>query len=236
MEAPPAAPQAEATLAPATPSEAASDIPAVPSNPPVPATLRELVDQAERESHAAFRHCYHLGLRYDDTQDGRVGVVLRVGATGKVESVETWGACDIAPEAIACMRDHARHMTLRPPLAGHETVVIPGVFTEGKARPRATNDAYTAAAYVSVETMRPQLHQCEDTAKREHALRSARATMTIDVDASGRASHVSIDDWKGSQPLLACAADVLREARYPPAPAGKGRIIAPIAFNPKLIW
>ncbi len=58
--------------------------------------------------------------------------------------------------------------------------------------------------------------------------------MTIDVDPSGRASHVSVDLWKGSQPLLACAGEVLEGGKYPTPPAGHGRIVAPIAYNLKL--
>ncbi len=224
-----AAPQADH---PGIPIEGVSEVP--PSPPSPPASLRDLADQAERETHRRFRHCYHANLRFDPTQDGRVAVVLRVGANGKVQAVETWGACDLAPEAIACMRDEAKDLALRPPAAGYATVVIPGVFTEDSPRPSASNDGYTAAAYVAVELLRPQLHRCEEAAKREHSALFARATMTIDVDGRGCASHVSVDLWKGSQSLLACAGEVLQGATYPKPLAGQGRIIAPIAFNPKL--
>jgi hypothetical protein len=201
---------------------------------PAPASQRELVDQAERITHAPFRHCYHDGLRFDPTQDGHVAVVLRVGSKGKVEAVETWGGCDIAPETIACLRDEAKHLNLPPPAAGYATVVVPGIFTEDHPRVRAANDGYTAAAYVAVEAIRAQFHHCEDAARRDGSSRYARATMTIDVDATGHAQHVSIDDWKGSQSLLACAAEVLRDATFPAPPTGRGRVIAPIAFNVKL--
>jgi hypothetical protein len=223
-----AAPQVEPAP---IPIDGVSDAPASPT---APASLRELVDQAERETHFAFRHCYHENLRYDPTQDGHVAIILRVGGEGRVEAVETSGACDLAPEAIACMRDHAKHLRLRPPASGYATVVVPGVFTEDHPRPRLSNDAYTAAAYVAVESLRIQLHRCEEAAKRERTGLFARATMTIDVDASGHASHVSVDLWKGSQPLLACAGEVLRGAKYPAPPAGHARIIAPIAYNLKL--
>ena len=200
-----------------------------------PANLRELESDAERSTHLAFRRCYHDGLRYDPTQDGHVAVVLRVGAKGKVEAVETWGACDIAPETITCIRDTAKHLGLPPPAAGYATVVVPGVFTEGLARARTSNDAFTAAAYVAVETVRPQLHRCEEVAKRSSAPLFARATITIDVDAKGRALHLQVGDgWKGNQALLACAAEALQEAKYPAPRTGQGRVIAPIVFNPKL--
>ena len=226
-----AAPQVEQVQPAPIPINEVSD---ATSSPAGPASQRELVDQAERESHFAFRHCYHENLRFDPTQDGHVAIILRVGSDGAVSAVETAGACDLAPEAIACMRDHARHMRLRPPASGYATVVVPGVFTEDHPRPRASNDAYTAAAYVAVESMRGQLHQCEAAAKRERTGLFARATMTVDVDSTGHASHVSVDLWKGSQPLLSCAGEVLQGAKYPPPPAGQGRIIAPIAYNPKL--
>jgi hypothetical protein len=214
-------------------SETAEGAPEASASPP-PASQRELVDQAERATHAPFRHCYHDGLRFDPTQDGHVAVVLRVGPNGRVEAVETWGGCDIAPETITCLRDEAKHLRLAPPAAGYATVVVPGIFTEDHPRVRAANDGYTAASYVAVEATRTQLHHCEEAARREGSSRYARATMTIDVDASGHASHVSIDDWKGSQSLLACAAEVLRDASYPAPPTGRGRVIAPVAFNVKL--
>jgi hypothetical protein len=205
-----------------------------PPEPPAPASQRELVSEAERATHAGFRHCYHDGLRFDPTQDGHVAVVLRVGPKGQVERVETWGACDIAPESIQCMKDEAKHLSLPPPAAGYATVVVPGVFTEDHPRHRTSNDGYTAAAYVAVESLRVQLHQCEEAARREGAVRFARATMTIDVDRAGHPTHVSIDDWKGTQSLLVCAAEVFREAIYPVPATGKARVIAPLAFNPKL--
>jgi hypothetical protein len=170
-------------------------------------------------------------LRFDPTQDGHVAIVLRVGASGKVEAVESWGGCDLAPESIACMRDEARDLVLRPPAAGYATVVVPGVFTEGKPRHRAQSDAYTAAAYVAVEAERPRLHGCLKAASRDRASMYAFAKMTIEVDGEGRASHVSVDGWKGSQPLLACAAEALNEAKYPPAKSGHGHIVLPIVYN-----
>jgi hypothetical protein len=216
-----ASPQAEAGSAPAAALDEAR----------LPASSRELVDQAQRVTHAAFRRCYLRGLRFDPTQDGHVAIVLRVGASGRVEAVESWGGCDLAPESIACMRDEARDLVLRPPAAGYATVVVPSVFTEGKRRHRASTDAYTAAAYVAVEAERPRLHACLRAATQDRSSMYAYAKMTIDVDAEGRASHVSVDAWKGSQPLLACAAEVLNEAKYPPARSGHGHIFVPIVYN-----
>jgi hypothetical protein len=219
-----ASPQAEPGAAP----------PAEPGDTRLPASARELVDEAQRVTHAPFRRCYLRGLRFDPTQDGHVAIVLRVGAAGKVDAVESWGGCDLAPESIACMRDEARDLVLRPPAAGYATVVVPSVFTEGNRRHRASTDAYTAAAYVAVETERSRFHACLKAATQDRPSLYAYAKMTIDVDAEGRTSHVSVDAWKGSQPLLACAADVLNEAKYPPARSGHGHIVVPILFNLRL--
>jgi hypothetical protein len=212
-------------------AEAGTGSSQAPRDSTLPASLRELVDEAERATHASFRRCYLRGLRFDPTQDGHVAIVLRVGTSGKVEAVESWGGCDLAPESIACMRSEVRDLVLRPPEAGYATVIVPGVFTEGKPRYRASTDAYTAAAYVAVEAERPRLHGCLKAASRDRASMYAYAQMTIDVDAEGRALHVSVDSWKGSQPLLACAAEALNEARYPPARTGHGRIVVPIVYN-----
>jgi hypothetical protein len=81
--------------------------------------------------------------------------------------------------------------------------------------------------------MRPRLHACLDAAHRAGADVIASAVMTIDVDGSGRGVHIAVDQWKGAQGLLGCAAEVLRDASFPRPPAGQGRVVVPIVFNPR---
>jgi hypothetical protein len=192
-----------------------------------------LIDQASTATRATFRHCYHRGLLVDPTQDGHVAVVLRVSRTGSVALVETWGACDLAPETLSCMRDEAAHVTLSPPAGGSATVTVPVVFTNGDARRRGSNDGYAAAAYVSVEAMRPQLHACEQAARRSGESVISTTTLRIHVDAQGRTLSVGMDSWAGGQALATCAAVAMRDATFPPPPAGRGVVIVPVVFNPR---
>jgi hypothetical protein len=159
--------------------------------------------------------------------------VMRVDRSGKVAAVETWGACDLAHTALVCMRDVASRVRLHPPADGSATVTVPALFTSDNPAPKAPNDAYAAAAYVAVEAMRPRLHNCVDTARRAGASVLASAVMTIDVDAKGTGVHIGVDQWKGGHELLACAAEVLRDAPFPKPPAGKGRVVVPVVFNPR---
>jgi hypothetical protein len=198
-----------------------------------PANQAQLTEQAGTQSRTALRHCYNRGLIIDPTQDGHVGLVLHVDRVGHVVSVETWGACDLAPDALVCMRDVAMHVHLPPPAAGYATVTVPAVFTQDKPRERAANDAYAAAAYVAVETVRPRLHACEEAAKRAGESVFASAVMTADVDDKGHGVHIAVDQWKGGHELLACSAEVIRDAPFPPPPAGTGKIVVPIVFNPR---
>lgn len=206
---------------------------AVEDVPRAPATVAAMVDQAYMQTRRGFRRCYHRGLLYDPTEDGHAAFVLRVDRTGHVARVEVWGACDLAHEALVCMRDEAAQVKLAPPAAGSATVMVPAVFTQGDDRPHSRNDGYAAAAYVAVESTRPSLHRCEQAARRNGESVFATALMTIDVDAEGQGAHVSVDQWKGSQDLLACAAQALRDAAYPPPPAGRGRVVVPVVFNPR---
>jgi hypothetical protein len=207
--------------------------PTTVAEPQPEASLATLVDQAATATRASFRHCYHHGLMLDPTQDGHVAVVLRVGRTGKVASVETWGACDLAPETLSCMRDEASRLSLVPPAGGSATVTVPAVFTTGDERRRGRNDGYAAAAYVAVEAMRPRLHACEEEAKRAHESVFATADMRVHVDGKGRAVSVALDRWTGGRELALCAVQTLRDATFPPPPAGQGLVIVPIAFNPR---
>ena len=198
-----------------------------------PASQAQLTEQAGTQSRAALRHCYNRGLIIDPTQDGHVGLLLHVDRVGHVVSVETWGACDLAPDALVCMRDVAMHVHLSPPEAGFATVTVPAVFTQDQPRERAANDAYAAAAYVAVETVRPRLHACEEAAKRAGESVFASAVMTVDIDAKGHGEHIAVDQWKGGHELLGCAAEVIRDAPFTPPPAGAGKVVVPIVFNPR---
>jgi hypothetical protein len=198
-----------------------------------PASIAVLTDEAANQTRAGFRRCYHYGLLYDPTQDGHVAVVLRVDHAGKVAAVETWGACDLAPEALVCMRDEALHVKLRPPVGGWATVTLPAVFTSGQEKQGTTRDAYAASAYVAIEAMRPRLHTCEQTARLARTGVFASALFSIDVDEHGKGVHVAVDQWRGGHELLACAAEVLREAPFAAPPAGRGRVIVPVVFNPR---
>jgi hypothetical protein len=201
--------------------------------PPPQSDLPALIDQASNATRAAFRHCYHRGLLVDPTQDGHVALVLRVSRSGSVALVETWGACDLAPETLSCIRDEGAHVTLPPPAGGSATVTVPVVFTSGDERARGANDGYAAAAYVAVEAMRPRLHDCEQAARRNGESAFSTATLRIRVDAQGRAVSVGLDSWAGGHALAACAAGALRETTFPPPPAGRGVVIVPVAFNPR---
>ncbi len=197
------------------------------------ASQATLTADAVNGTHNALRRCYHQGLLYDPTQDGHVGLVLRVDRTGHVASVETWGACDITPSAIACMRDEAAQVRLPAPADGPSTVVVPAVFTEARQHVKGNNDGFAAAAYVAIESMRPRLHACLDAAHRSGGDVSASAVMTVDVDGAGRGVHIGVDQWKGAQGLLGCAAEVVRDAPFPKPPAGQGRVVVPVVFNPR---
>jgi hypothetical protein len=198
-----------------------------------PAGRAALTTQAETAARTPFKRCYHQGLFYDPTQDGHVGVVLHVDRTGHVVSVETWGACDLTPAAIACMRDEAGLLRLPPSADGPVTIVVPAVFTQAVPHVRSANDGYAAASYVALESMRPRLHACLDAAHRAGTGVTASALLTVDVDATGHGVHIAVDQWKGAQDLLGCAAEVVRDAPYPKPPAGQGRVVVPIVFNPR---
>lgn len=200
---------------------------------PAAASLATLTTDALAATHASFRRCYHQGLLYDPTQDGHVGVVLRIDRAGHVASVETWGACDLTPAAILCMRDEAASLHLPPPADGSATVTVPAVFTSGAQHVKGANDAYAAGAYVAVESMRPRLHACLDAARRAGSGMSASALLTVDVDAAGKGVHIAVDQWKGSHELLGCAAEVVRDAPFPRPAAAQGRVVVPIVFNPR---
>ena len=193
-------------------------------------------EQAIEATHREFRACYRHGLVRDPAQDGRVAIVLRIGADGKVARVEEYAACEISVESIACMKGAAAHLRFPPPAAGSDTVLIPAVFTsrDGVRRTSGTtNDSYTARAYLTMEAARPGLHACEEQARRDLRPMQATGTFTLSLGANGQVSSAHIDPWTGEQSTLACAARELEKLRFAPPPSGKGAVIARLNFNPR---
>jgi hypothetical protein len=197
---------------------------------------RTPTELAVEATHRDFRSCYRQGLVRYPTQDGRVAIVLRIGPNGRVAKVESYAACELAPESIACMYGVARRLRFPPPPGGSDTVTIPATFTsrDGVRRTVPThNDAYTAGAYVSLEAARPALHECEDAARREGRPREATGTFTMDINADGRVAKAHIDPWTGDQTLLLCAAGALEALKFEAPEGGKGTVIARLNFNPR---
>lgn len=182
-----------------------------------------------------FRRCYERALFRDPTQDGHVALALRVDQDGRVAKVETYGACNLSGEAVACMKEAAEAVHFAP-TGKADTVVVPMVFAadgRGRSSPRF-NDPYAADAFVTVETARPALHACAQAAKREGKAVSAHAAFLLDVDAQGRVAHVHVDNFTGDREVLTCAADALAQLVFPVPPAGRGQILSRIAINPRL--
>src|SRR5206468_2375631 len=106
-------------------------------------------------------------------------------------------------------------------------------FTARSGQPHehpSPNDAYTAVAYTRLEEARPDLHVCEKSARAAGQQVQANATFNIDVDAGGHIVHTHIDNWQGNQQMLACAAHALEKLSFERPPAGRGSILARIAF------
>lgn len=197
---------------------------------------RTAAEQAIEATHRDFRSCFRKSLVHDPAQDGRVAIVLRVGRDGRVAQVESYAACELAVDAIACMKSVASRLRFDPPLAGEDTITIPVAFTsrDGVRKTVATdNDAYTASAYLTVESARPALHACEQEARREHRDLEAAGTFTLTLSGDGKVSHVHIDPWSGDQQLLVCGAAALERLAFAPPPGGKGTVIARVNFNPR---
>lgn len=226
-------------LPPWTPPASAGD-----AEPPLPIDQDFIARTADRTptelavdaTHRDFRSCYRRALVRHPTQDGRVAIVLRVGPHGRVAKVESYGACELAPEAIACMYGVAQRLRFPPPPEGSDTVTIPATFTsrDGVRRTVPTaNDAYTAAAYVSLEAARPALHECEASARREGRPTQSTGTFTMDIGPDGRVTKAHVDPWTGDQTLLLCAARALEALRFTAPAGGKGTVIARLNFNPR---
>ena len=196
-------------------------------------TATELAADATQRD---FRHCYRQGLVHHPTQDGRVAIILRIDGNGRVAKVESYGACELDPESISCMYGVARKLRFPPPASGSDTVTIPATFTsrDGVRRTVPTpNDAYTAGTYVTLDAARPQLHGCDEQARREGRPVQAHGAFTMDIAADGRVLNAHIDPWSGDPSLLLCAANVLRSLKFPPPPGSNAKVIARLNFNPR---
>jgi hypothetical protein len=205
---------------------------------PAPArrvTHQELTTRATESTRLPFRACYHHGLLYDPTQDGHVAIVLRIGADGRVAKVESYGACDLSAEVIACMMESAKGLRFEPPADGSDTITVPAVFHPqdlDRTQP-LPSEPYAAAAYVVVEQARPAFHTCEATARSRHQEAFASATFAIELDAKGAVVHVNVDPWRGNQDMLACMAGVVNGLNFGPPPGGRGHLVLPIVVNPR---
>lgn len=225
------------TLPDWTPSSSAAQ--ADDGGAPLPASTEQLgrtpTERAIEDTRAAFRSCYHRGLVHDPTQYGHVAIVLRVGPTGRVMKTESWGACEIQHDVIACMRDVAKAYRFDPPQGGKDTVIIPVVFQPrgGESAMSSQNDAYTAQAYVTLESMRPDLHECESRARSQGKDVEAWGVFDMQIDKSGAVVSANIDPYHGDQELLGCAAEVMQRMKLPPPQGGKGKLLARITFNPR---
>jgi|GEM_PF-1304803 len=197
---------------------------------------RTPTELAVAATHRDFRSCYRRGLVRHPTQDGRVAIVVRIGPHGRVARVESYGACELAPESISCMYGVAERLRFPPPPEGSDTVTIPATFTsrDGVRRTVPTaNDSYTAAAYVTIEVARPALHACEEAARKEGRPVQSTGTFTLDIAADGRVTKAHVDPWAGDQTLLSCAARALEALRFASPVGGKGTVIARLNFNPR---
>ncbi len=196
-------------------------------------TPTEMAVEATRRE---FRSCYRRSLLHRASPEGRVAIVLRVGGDGRVAKVEEYAACELDPEAIACMKAIGARLRFLPPPSGSDTIVIPAVFTSREGLHRtvgSTNDAYTAAAFVTLEAARPALHECDEEARRSLRPLTATGTFTMQIAADGQVTSTHVDPWTGEQSLLVCAARALDRLKFAPPPGGRGVVVARLNFNPR---
>ena len=239
---PPSASASAAVPESALDAAGASPTPAAPGDAHRAADRRELVVAADRrgrgrDARRASVSCYHQGLMYDPTQDGHVGVVLRVDRAGHVAAVETWGACDLTPEALVCMRDEAAHLHLPPPeSAARRRVDGAGGLHERRrtapSRPARERRLRGGERTSSVEAMRPRLHACLGASRREGTGVVASALMSVDVDAEGQGRAHRGRPVEGLPRAAGLRGRGDPRRALPPPPAGKGKVIVPVVFNP----
>ena len=232
-----ASPSGNVAAAPAPTASASTSEPLDGARAEAAAASRAATQSAITETFPDFRTCHYKGLRVDPTQDGHVAIVARVGAAGNVEKVEEFGACNLSSDVIECMRASAGRLRFDPPPGGSMTVTIPAYFAslDGYKSNHATrNDAYTAAAYITIEQARPQLHVCESAARKGNKGIEAKAALLVSLDARGHVTTIHVEDnWTGNQELLGCAAQTFQSLAFDPPPAGRGTVLARIVFNPR---
>ncbi len=220
-----------------TPPPASSQDAPPPDQPAIAAggLGRSNTEQAADRTRAAFRSCYHRGLIHAPGQFGHVAIVARVGPDGRVAKVESYGACGVSHEVLACMHDEAKQLRFAPPPGGKDTVVIPASFVprSGPDFDPDRGDAYTASAYVALEALRPEFHQCLDEARRFNKPVEAWGMFDMKLDAHGNVTDSHVDPWGGDQDLLRCAATVMQKLSLPPPVGGRGSVLARITFNPR---
>lgn len=206
-----------------------------PSSIVPPGSHWSQTEKAIEDTRLQFRTCYHRGLVRDPSQDGHVAIVLRVSADGTVRKVEAWGACDLQREVIQCLKDTAGKLRFAPPASGADTIVMPAVFQPraGRSTTSTENDAYTAAAYVALESLRPELHACEETARRSGGESAAWGFFKMPIDKNGAVTGAAVDPFGGNQETLECAAKVLQTLHLPPPTAGRGEVQLRLDFNPR---
>lgn len=196
---------------------------------------RSITERAVEDTRAAFRSCYHRGLIHDPTQDGRAAIVLRVGSDGRVAKTESYGVCELQVDVVKCMRETAARLRFAPPPGGSDTLVLPVVFAPrgGSQSETSPNDSYTAAAYVAVESLRPELHACEEQARGSGRGVEAWGVFDMKIDAAGHAKDANVDPWGGDQDLLSCAVRVMQTLKLEPPVGGGGNIVVRVSFNPR---
>ena len=147
----------------------------------VPRTARPPSRRSRRRI-VSFRACYRRGLVHDPAQEGRVAIVLRVGADGHVAKVEEYAACEIAVESIGCMKAAAARLRFPPPPGGSDTVLIPAAFTsrDGVRRSSGTHQRVVHRARVHRDG------GCAARAPRVRAASASRSTSRASERAHSR--------------------------------------------------
>lgn len=208
--------------------------------PPVADELRvdraagvSVTEEAVRITYKELRGCFRKALVRTPAQDGRVALLLRVGDDGRVTRVEEYGACELDPEAIACMRNVGARVAF--PAGRRTEITIPATFTSRDGVRKAAgseNDAYEAAAALSLESARAALHACATAAGRES---TAQASFLVSIGRDGRVSAVRAERSTGSEVLVTCAKSALASIRFASPPPHVEHVRARLNFNPRQV-
>lgn len=214
-----------------------------------PANAPTATEKAIRDTLRPFRACYRRGTlmrvgafrdeaaREVAVRDSHVAIVVRVGSDGRVVKTESYGACELSRETISCMLQVGKRLRFDPPADGNAaTIILPAMFagsTAGVSRnPTGAYDDYAAAAAVVFENARPDLHACEQAARKAVRSPNGWGTFVIDIDATGKAVRQNIDPWDGkNQPLLQCASDAVARLSFPTPPGGSATVRVRVVFN-----